>query len=284
MSQEQIDRQYAIGEKLLALPLEEKMEYLAKTEEGDFHRYRPVAAGKERAPGVFGNNELYNVPKFTPDHKMPHPEVLLAHWDEIEKFSKHIHYEIVEKLLTLFAIIMELPEDYFVRLHEYEEKSDCYLRYVKYHARTPEENAALNNVWLNSHSDFGSLTLLFRQPIAALQVQTPEGTWKYVKPYPESITVNTADTLEFLSGGFLKSTIHRVVAPPPDQAHLDRFGVAYFARPNDNVELKPVPSPVLEREGTAPINVRTGLTASEWVKARVTKLGNGKDEEKIRAE
>jgi len=232
---------------------------------------------RELAPGVFENNEQYNIPKFTPDYEMAHPEVLKPHWAEIEKFSRHIHFQIVEKLLVLFAIIMELPEDYFVQRHKYEERSDCYLRYLKYHARTPEDNVALNNVWLNGHTDFGSLTLLFRQPIAALQVKTPEGKWKYVKPYPESLTVNTADTLEFLSGGFLKSSIHRVVAPPPDQAHLDRFGVLYFVRPNDDVELKGVLSPVMEREGVQPSMVGKGLTTSEWVKARVAKnIGNTK--------
>jgi isopenicillin N synthase-like dioxygenase len=30
--------------------------------------------------------------------------------------------------------------------------------------------------------------------------------------------------------GYLKSSIHRVVAPPPDQAHLDRLGLLYFLR------------------------------------------------------
>ena len=45
----------------------------------------------------------------------------------------------------------------------------------------------------------GSLTLLFRQPVAALQVLTPEGTWKWVKPQDNALTVNIADGLQFLT-------------------------------------------------------------------------------------
>jgi isopenicillin N synthase-like dioxygenase len=54
------------------------------------------------------------------------------------------------------------------------------------------------------HSDMGSLTILFRQPVAALQVLTKDGTWKYVKPQMNALTVNIADALEFLTSKCLK--------------------------------------------------------------------------------
>lgn len=143
---------------------------------------------------------------------------------------------------------------------------------MKYHARTPEANAKLNDVWVKGHTDFGSLTLLFRQPVAALQVKGRDGGWKWVKPHDGSITVNVADALQFLTNGFLKSSIHRVVAPPADQAGIDRLGVLYFVRPENELELKPVESPVLERLGYKPdaeTQLGEGITAGEWVKARV---------------
>ena len=51
------------------------------------------------------------------------------------------------------------------------------------------------------HTDFGSLTLLFSQHVAGLQIRTPEGQWKYVKPVEGGITCNAADTLTFLTAG-----------------------------------------------------------------------------------
>ena len=80
-------------------------------------------------------------------------------------------------------------------------------------------------------------------------MQTPDGTWKYVKSSKDVVIVNVADALEFLSGGFLKSTVHRVVRPPEDQAHKPRLGLIYFARPEARVLMRPVESPLLRRLG-----------------------------------
>lgn len=219
------------------------------------------------------NTEIYNIPKFIPEFDRPHPQIINEHREEIESFARHISDDVVGKLLVLLAIILELPENFFLEKHRYDKKSDCHLRYMKYHHRTKEQNNALDNVWVKGHTDFGSLTLLFRQPVAALQVRTPEGEWKHVKPYPGSITVNLADSLEFLTNGFLKSSIHRVVAPPPDQAGVDRLGVLYFVRPEDDVVLKPIESAVLKNLGytKATDDSAVGITAGEWVKARVAK-------------
>lgn len=244
---------------------------------------------QEIRPGIFDNTEIYNIPKFIPALERSHPDVIDDNHACIEAFARHIHDEVVRKLLVLFALVLELPEDHFLRSHRYEERSGCHLRYMKYHRRTPEQNQALGDVWVKGHTDFGSLTLLFRQPVAALQVRTPHAArsgsggveregesqrqpgWKWVKPHPGSITVNIADSLEFLTNGFLQSSIHRVVAPPPDQAGIDRLGVLYFVRPEDSLELRPVESRVLERLGFCDKSSSTavGITAGEWVKARV---------------
>ena len=98
--------------------------------------------------------------------------------------------------------------------------------------------------------------------------------------------MNIADVLQFLTNGFLKSSIHRVVAPPPDQADVDRHGVLYFVRPEDDTELVPIKdSPVLKRMEYDQVmdEATVGLTAGEWVKARVAKNVSkvGKEEESI---
>ncbi|KND89019.1 hypothetical protein TOPH_06291 [Tolypocladium ophioglossoides CBS 100239] len=272
LSQEEVDRQFAIGKSVFELPTEEKIKYRADLEHGGYNGYKPLGL-REIRPGIFDNTEIYNIPKFIPALERPHPEVINANRREIEHFARHIHHNIVQRLLALFAIVLELPEDYFAARHRYDEAlSDCHLRYMKYHARDAATNARLENVWVKGHTDFGSLTLLFRQPVAALQVRGPDGGRRWVKPHDGSITVNVADALQFLTKGFLKSSVHRVVAPPPDQAGIDRLGVLYFVRPEDGLELKPVESKVLERlgyEADEEAQLATGITAGEWVKARV---------------
>lgn len=268
LSQEEVDEQFAIGKDFFDLPTGEKLKYRADLENGGYNGYKPMGI-RELRPGIFDNTEIYNIPKFTGAYERPHPSVIKDQWPTIERFGRHIHERVVSKLLVLIAIILELPEDYFLEQHRYDQKSDCHLRYMKYHSRPEKVNRQLDGVWVKGHTDFGSLTLLFRQPVAALQVRTPSKEWKYVKPHPGSITVNIADSLSFLTNGFLKSSIHRVVAPPPDQAHLDRLGVLYFVRPEDALELRPVDSPVMKRLGYTKAGEGEGMTAGEWVKARV---------------
>lgn len=101
---------------------------------------------------------------------------------------------------------------------------------MHYAARGAEENKKVGSMYVPGHTDLGTVTLLFRQPVAALQILNSEGQWKWVRPQDGTITVNTCDALTALTGGLIKSSIHRVHVPPADQAHVDRLGVLYFAR------------------------------------------------------
>lgn len=72
----------------------------------------------------------------------------------------------------------------------------------------------------------------------------------------------------------MRSTVHRVHVPPKDQRNVDRLGLLYFARPDNDLVLKTVPSPRLQREGfTANEFERSDLpvpTMLEFTKAKQT--------------
>ncbi|KAK8043164.1 hypothetical protein PG994_013647 [Apiospora phragmitis] len=263
---EQVDQQFAIGKEVFQLPTEEKQKYRADLEHGGYNGYKPLGLRhQETRPGIFDNTEIYNIPKFIPALEQAHPDVIHAHRREIEAFVRYIHENVVGKLLVLFARVLELPDDdYVLRSHRYAERSDCHLRYMKYHRRTPSRIGR----WVCMPSPTSTST-----SVSGEEAEGGESyhSWKWVEPLPGSITVNIADSLEFLTNGFLKSSIHRVVAPPPDQAEIDRLGVLYFVRPEDSLELKPVVSRVLERLGydESTDGGAVGITAGEWVKARV---------------
>ncbi|KAK3053125.1 hypothetical protein LTR09_005751 [Extremus antarcticus] len=286
LSQEEVDQQFAIGKEFFALPTEEKVKYRADLENGNYNGYRPKGSG-EILPGKRDNVEMYNVYKFVssvalslphnlltvdeaPGMEREQPDIIKENRTEIERFQRHIAEDTVQKLLALISIILELPEDHLSKGHQYNDVSGCHLRYMIYRHRTAEENAEYQNLYSKGHTDFGSLTLLFRQPVAALQIRMHDGSWKWVKPYPGSITVNIADVLDFWTAGYLKSSIHRVVAPPPDQAHIDRLGLLYFLRPAVDLKLKALDSPLLERLGLTSKNAAASeITAGDWVAARV---------------
>ena len=77
--------------------------------------------------------------------------------------------------------------------------------------------------------------------------------------------------MDFLTGGFYKPTIHRVVQPPIDQRQSTRLCVMYFAMPQDDVPLVPVSeSPVLQKAGIERrFEDAEAPTMSSWRTARV---------------
>lgn len=127
-----------------------------------------------------------------------------------------------------------------------------------------------------AHSDYGSLTCLFQQPGGppGLEIKSPDdnGEWAAVpvnplmnhdndnnvknpnsnsnsNSSPLPILVNIGDLLEDWTGGLLKSTVHRVVFPHNNtkknekkKKESDRYSLAYFCHPLDEVLLEPVPS------------------------------------------
>ncbi|KAI0649535.1 Clavaminate synthase-like protein [Trametes meyenii] len=252
ISQERVNRQFSLGKQFYELPLEEKLEYVPDgLDEGKFNGYVP--AGRrvlDPVSGLKDRVEIYNIPKFNGDFTHQHPGVVGQFLPEIEEFARSLHTEVLDRLHVLLAIALELPEDYFTNIHKYDVKSEDHLRYMKYSKYTPEENKKIGSQWVQGHTDLGSWTLLFRQPVAALQIKShTTGEWKWVKPQDGTLTVNACDALSFLTGGYVRSTIHRVVSPPKDQEHVDRLGLLYFSRPHNDVKLATVKSPVLEREG-----------------------------------
>lgn len=186
---------------------------------------------------------------------------------------------VASKIFTLFSIILELPPDYFSSRHAYDSPSEDHLRYMTYHPRSAADDAKVDNTWSRAHTDFGSLTLLWSQNVAGLQIKTQSGQWKYVPPVDGGIICNVGDTLAFWSAGYLKSTTHRVVRPPEDQTHVDRLGLFYFVRPGDDVDIKPVASPLLKRLGLVSEGQESAepITGRQYVRERVKNYHNHTD-------
>ncbi len=111
------------------------------------------------------------------------------------------------------------------------------------------------DVRAGAHSDYGSITLLFRLPgQAGLEVQTPAGDFVSVPVNPNGldsppILVNIGDLLSYWTDGLLRSTVHRVVFPREAAGAGDRYSIAYFCHPLDEAELVPVPSEVVREFG-----------------------------------
>ncbi|KAG0645643.1 non sense mediated decay [Hyphodiscus hymeniophilus] len=246
---ERVLKQFTIGNTFFKESLEEKRTNPCHFEKGEYFGYRENSRWIGDT-GVKENIEMLNIPKAIPQlAKEPLHSIARENYDEIAAFHRDVWEKVARKLFVLIALILELPENYLADAHAYNQLSDDHLRYMIYNVRTQKEWDLAQAYSKGGHTDFGSLTLLFSQHVAGLQIRTPEGQWKYVKPVEGGITCNAADTLTFLTKGFVKSTVHRVVTPPADQINIPRLGLLYFSRPGDHTPMKAAPSPLLDRLG-----------------------------------
>ncbi|KAF7793433.1 hypothetical protein EIP86_004545 [Pleurotus ostreatoroseus] len=202
--------------------------------------------------GVQDQIEHYNINKDIT--AKDHPDALKPFLPEIDEFIRYNHFNILHPLLRLLALGLEIPENAFVDRFGFEAKGETWprraVRFMKYFPHSQEEEMKTKNVWLKGHTDFTGISILWSQPVSGLQMMRPDGSWKWIKHIDDALVINIGDCLEFMSGGYYKSTIHRVVQPPIDQRGLPRLGLFYFCMPDDDVVLVPVrDSPVLEEVG-----------------------------------
>ncbi|KDQ51706.1 hypothetical protein JAAARDRAFT_40951 [Jaapia argillacea MUCL 33604] len=288
----QVERIFDIADVPFAqVSSEEKQKYAGNIKEtGSYQGYK-LRQYWHIDNGVHDQLEHYNINRDV--NRRQHPEALRPLLPEIKSFAKHNHLNVLHPILRLLALGLELPEDTLVKTHEYDGHSETYVRFMKYYPRSEEEEQKTQNVWLKGHTDFGSITILWSQPVAALQILSPSGKWQWVRHIENALVINAGDALEFLSGGYYKATIHRVVQPPPSQRSYTRLGAFYFAMPDDNVKLSPYEneSTVLKRVGVTKRVEDPGKvpTMEQWRKGRTSaygkttlvKSGEGVEEEVI---
>ena len=95
-----------------------------------------------------------------------------------------------------------------------------------------------------------------------------------VVPIPDTIVVNAGDLLARWSNDLIKSTLHRVVEPPPppgkqapagDEEYPARYSVAYFCNPNFDSLIDAIPGTYRAENGKKYELVKCG----EYLKRRL---------------
>ncbi|KAF2762883.1 Clavaminate synthase-like protein [Pseudovirgaria hyperparasitica] len=202
--------------------------------------------------------EAFNLGEFVngkADQPLPPP--LAREESRIGQFADQCH-ELCNQILRLFARALDIPRDeggetWFSQRHDRSKgPSGSVLRLLYYPAYGGD--ATSEDIRAGAHSDYGSITLLFRLPgQPGLEILTPSNDWSAVPLNPLNdkdlpVLVNIGDLLSYWTNGLLKSTVHRVVFPTPsvdpgnDAAGEDRYSIAYFCHPEDDARLVPVPS------------------------------------------
>lgn len=136
-------------------------------------------------------------------------------------------------LASLSKSLGLLGKDSFVENHRKGVASTTALGLLKYITYGTEEE----NVGHIAHTDAGSLSLVFSE-IPGLQVAMPHtDEWTFIAPRPGHAIVNVGDSLQFLSGNVLRSSLHRVV-PQPDALNLTKYTIVYLMRPETDTSFR----------------------------------------------
>ncbi|CAK7901620.1 hypothetical protein CAAN1_23S00276 [[Candida] anglica] len=269
---DELDHLRSLAQSVCELPEDIQQQHLAGAMKSDLED-RSKSLGGERGAGfkpkkywsmkngVEDSIVLYNFrnmqqPRFFDTDFNKYPELLLPHLPEVAKYFRALHNEVLRKLLTLCDIILELPEGYLwenyfkVIENDYVNSGNGFGRFMLYDPMNEEDSEKVDNNWLRGHSDGTGFTFITSQPILSLQIRDYfTGEWKFVGHQPGGLIVNIGDAMEFITGGYFKSSIHRVVSPPDDQKGFRRLVIIYFCNPKYPAILDPesLNSPKLNR-------------------------------------
>lgn len=168
-------------------------------------------------------------------------------------------------LLTGIARSLDLAPDYF-RGHYTGDPTQLFR--IFHYPATPQTG------WgVGEHTDYGLITLLVQDDVGGLQVKTPRG-WIDAPPLPGALVCNIGDMLDRLTGGWYRSTPHRVRG----SVERDRLSFPFFFDPAWDAEIVPLPrraadvsDDAAERWDRASVHAFRG-TYGEYLLAKVARV------------
>ena len=154
-----------------------------------------------------------------------------AYYREVEKLAA--------SLMEIFAVALDLPEDYFAAKIDNHISDLCINHYpAQIRAPLPGQMRA------GAHTDYGSLTIV--APSAApggLQVLSPAGEWRPVPWVQNAFVVNLGDLMAQWTNDRWVSTMHRVANPPQlADASSRRMSIVFFHQPNEDAVIDSIPT------------------------------------------
>jgi isopenicillin N synthase-like dioxygenase len=245
-----VEQVFAQAQSFFALPQAEKdqVRLLPGTSRGY------VARGKERVlleAFNFGldvaNHEAgvtqqqFGEPNRWPENQTQFRQVLLAFFSTCRDASFRI--------LQALAIALKLPESYFTDFHQERNFNTSINHYPPL-----QQPLSPGETRFAEHTDYGSITLIFQDETAGLEVCTDAGEWVAAPYLPGKVLVILADLMQRWTNDKFPATKHRVPLPSKFPTN-PRYSIIYFESPDYDAEIScieanamPKYSPILTHE------------------------------------
>jgi len=236
---ELVARLDAASRTFFALPLDAKMEIAMARGGRAWRGYFPVGAeltsGRpDRKEGLYFGTELgdddprvrVGLPLHGPNlFPRQVPELRAAVLGYLDALGG-----VAQAVLRGVAVSLGLDVEYFAGGYT----ADPTVLFRVFHYPPSPPDAA--DWGVGEHTDYGLLTLLAQDGNGGLQVRAPGG-WVDVPPVPGTFVCNIGDMLDRMTGGWYRSTPHRV----RNTSGRDRLSFPYFFDPDFTAEVPPLP-------------------------------------------
>jgi isopenicillin N synthase-like dioxygenase len=141
--------------------------------------------------------------------------------------------ELGDRLLSLLALSLELPSNWFV---PYFDMPVGTLRLIKYPPHPADAGA--NQIGAGAHTDWGGITILAQDNVGGLEVRNAAGDWIEALPLRDTFIINLGDLMARWTNGIYNSNLHRV---KNNSSGRDRYSVPYFYGPRPDAMIEPMP-------------------------------------------
>ena len=163
-----------------------------------------------------GSNLFPEIPNFD--------ALVLKYMDEMSKLGRN--------LMKGIALSLKLETDFF----DQELMKQPLQLFRIFHYPAPISKGTLNKQWgVGEHTDYGVLTILKQDTTGGLEVYT-QGKWIKAPYVADSFICNIGDMLDLLTGGYYRSTPHRVF----NNAGRGRLSFPFFFDLDYNARPKPI--------------------------------------------
>ncbi len=254
-----IDDAFAMSETFFALPDAEKGKYPLR---GSTNAGWESKVQVRPSTGTADQKESYQITR--PRMSELWPAEALPHFRNTMLGFESQCWQVGMQVLSCFADKLGFVRDFFSKAHDpgslhYQST----LRLLHYFA-LEERYGVDNSLWrAGAHTDFDCLTLLFqRSGQDGLQVcpgkEALSNEWTPVFPETGLITCNIGDMLMRWSDDQLKSTLHRVRMPGPNDYKGSRYTLGFFCQANQDVMIQ------------GPLKTYEPISAGDYLKLRVS--------------
>jgi isopenicillin N synthase-like dioxygenase len=176
--------------------------------------------------------------------------------------------ELTDELLELCAMALGLPPHH-LRQQCTATTAQVSLNWYWPRVRTEPEDGQFR---IGPHTDFGTLTVLHREPGAGgLQVLDEDGEWIDAPYVPGALIINTGDLIRRWTNDRWCSNQHRVLPPPASNPDEELISLVFFHEPDRDARIEALPTCVSD---TNPAR-HAPVIAHEYLDAKMQALAIG---------